>query len=138
MLKALNADQARFVALLARTARLERDAMLGHVVEGNLDGVEPARGDHNPTAELGLEPVPPTAEPVAALRDALAVLSEAARRELYTLMRIGQGDLAANKWHRGLADAERLDEAAITAAMLEDVDLHEHIMKGLYEAGLAA
>jgi len=30
MLKDLNVDQARFVALLAKAARAERDALLGH------------------------------------------------------------------------------------------------------------
>jgi len=32
MLKDLNVDQARFVALLAKAARAQRDAMLGHAL----------------------------------------------------------------------------------------------------------
>ena len=51
MLKDLNADQAHFIALLARTARTQRDALLGNVAEEDLDGVTPGRGEHNPTAE---------------------------------------------------------------------------------------
>jgi hypothetical protein len=74
---------------------------------------------------------------VAALRDALAALSEPARREVYALMRIGQGHLAANKWYRGLAEAERLGDETVAAAIVEDADLHHHITKGLYEAKLA-
>jgi hypothetical protein len=53
-------------------------------------------------------------------------------------MRIGQGDLAANKWHRGLSEAGLLGDETVMGAIIEDADLHDHIMKGLYEAGVAA
>lgn len=136
MLKELNVDQAHFVALLARTARTQRDLFLGNVPERDLGGVQPGRGEHNPTAELGFEPVPPEAPQTAALREAIATLSDTARRELYTLMRMGQGDLAAKTWERGLAEAELLGKDIVTAAIIEDPDLHDHIMKGLYDAKL--
>jgi len=138
MLKDLNVDQARFIALLARTARTQRDALLAHVAEDDLDGITPGRGEHNPTAELGFEPLPPEASQTADLREAIASLSETARRELYALMRIGQGHLAAKKWHRGLSEAEMLAGDTITAAIIEDSDLHDHLTKGLYEAKLAS
>jgi hypothetical protein len=138
MLKDLNVRQARFIALLARTARMQRDLLVGHVAEDDLDGVMPGRGEHNPTAELGFEPLPPEASQTAALREAIATLSDTARRELYTLMRIGQGDLATKKWYRGLREAEMLGEETITAAIIEDPDLHDHLTKGLYEAKLSA
>lgn len=138
MLKDLNVDQARFVALLARTARMQRDALLGHAAERDLDGTTPERGEHNPTAELGFDPLPAENSQTAALREAIASLSEPARQELYALMRIGQGHLAAKKWHRGLSEAEALGENAITAVIIDDADLHDHITKGLYEAGLSS
>jgi hypothetical protein len=138
MLKNLNVDQARFVAILARTARMQRDSFLGNVPEDGLGGMQPGRGEHNPTAELGFEPLPPDASQTAALRDAIATLSQGARNELYTLMRIGQGDLAAKTWHRGLSEAEVLSKEAITAAIIEDPDLHDHIMKALYETRLSS
>ncbi len=138
MLKDLNADQARFIALLARTARLQRDVMLGHVPERDLDGPLPARGEHNPSAELGFEPVRRGASQTAALSAAVGTLSPAARSELYTLVRIGQGDLAAKKWHRGITEAALLGDETITAAIMEDPDLHDHLTKGLYEAELLA
>jgi len=138
MLKTLNVDQARFIAVLARTARQQRDALLGNVAQDDLDGVTPGRGEHNPTAELGFEPLPEHAAQTAALREAIASLSEMARRELYALMRIGQGHLAAKTWQRGLSEAEVLGTDAITAALLEDPDLHDHLAKGLYEADLAS
>ena len=139
MLKDLHVDQARFIALLANTARAQRDALLGNVAEDDLDGPTPGRGEHNPTAELGVEPLPADAsKPAAALREAISSLSEPARRELYALMRIGQGHLAAKKWDRGLSEAEMLGDNVITAAIIDDPDLHDHVTKGLYEAKLAA
>jgi hypothetical protein len=139
MLTDLRVDQARFIALLAKTARMQRDTLLGHVAEDDLDGLTPGRGEHNPTVELGVEPLPADASrPAASLGEAINSLAEPARRELYALMRIGQGHLAAKKWHRGLTEAEMLGDRTITAAIIDDPDLHDHIMKGLYEAKLAA
>jgi hypothetical protein len=136
MLKELNVDQARFVALLAKAARAQRDDMLGNVAENDLADVKAARGEHNPTAALGFDPLHADAAQTVALRDAVATLSPTARAELYTLMRIGQRDLAAAKWHRGLSEAALLGDESIVAAMLEDSALHDHLMKGLYEANL--
>ena len=138
MLKELNVDQARFVALLAKAARTQRDELLGKVAEKELVDVTPARGEHNPTAMLGFEPMRSDAAPTAALREAIASLSPAARAELYNLMRIGQGHLAAKKWHRGLTEANLLGNDTVSAALLEDVDLHDHLLKGLYESNLAS
>lgn len=61
MLKALSPDRARFIALLANAARMQRDERLGNVAEKDLAEVKPARGDHNPTADLGFTPLPPDA-----------------------------------------------------------------------------
>ena len=135
MLKDLHPDQVRFVALLANTARVQRDALLGNVAQADLDGTSPGRGEHNPTAELGVEPVPAdVSEPSAALLQAVKSLPPIARQELYALMRIGQGHLAVQKWHRGLSEAETLGDEAIVGAIIDDPDLHDHLSKGLYEA----
>lgn len=138
MLTTLNVNQARFIALLARTARMQRDAVLGNVAEADLGAVTPGRGEHNPAAELGLEPLPAEAMQPAALREAIASLTIPARNELYALMRIGQGHLAARNWHRGLSEAEALGETTITAAIIDDPDLHDHLAKALYEAKLTS
>jgi hypothetical protein len=139
MLKDLTVDQARFVALLAKTARAQRDTLLGNAAEDDLaKEMNPARGEHNPTAALGFDPLPPSASQTVALREAIATLSPMARSELYTLVRIGQGDLAAKKWHRGLSESSLLGDETTAAAIIEDADLHDHIMKGLYEAELAS
>ena len=136
MLKELNVDQACFVALLAKAARAQRDDVLGNIAEEDLSDLKAARGEHNPTATLGFDPVRANASQTTALREAVANLSPTARAELYTLMRIGQRDLAAAKWHRGMSEAALLGDETIFGAMLEDADLHDHLMKGLYEAKL--
>jgi len=132
MLRELTKDQAHFIALLARTARIQRDKFLGNVAEEDLGGTEPGRGEHNPTASLGFEPLPPDAEQMTSLGEAIDALTPGARSELYVLTRVGRGDLTAQQWHRGLTDAGVLGESA-TAALLEDPDLHDHLIKGLYE-----
>ena len=137
MLKALNRDQVHFIALLARAARTQRDAVLGNVAEADLGGATPGRGEHNPTTELALDPLRGDAAQLAALSEAIASLSATARFELYALMQLGQGQLTARKWHSGLAEAEMLGEAAITAAIMDDPDLHDHLTKGLFEAKLS-
>lgn len=139
MLKDLHVNQARSIALLANTARMQRDALLGNVAEKDLGGPTPGRGEHNPTAELGVEPLPADpSKPAAALGEAINSMSEPARRELYALMRIGQGHLAAKKWDHGLSEAEMLGDNATKAAIIDDPDLHDHVSKGLYEVNLAA
>jgi hypothetical protein len=139
MLKDLHVSQARFIVLLANTARAQRDALLRYVAERDLDGPAPARGEHNPTVEPGIDQLPADAfQPAAALCAAINWLSEPARRELYALMRIGQGHLATKGWHQGLSEAEMLGDNAITAAITDNPDLHDHVTKGLYETKLAA
>lgn len=138
MLKDLNADQARFVALLAKAARAERDAMLGHGPDRTLNEAIAARGERNPTAALGFDPLPANNPQLKALRDALDSLSMEARSELYVVMRLGQGQTAARRWHRGLEEAQLLGDGAIAAALIEDPDLHDHVLKGLYEIDSAA
>ena len=134
MLKDLNTDQARFVALLAKAARAERDAMLGHGPDRPLNEATATRGERNPSAALGFDPLPPENSQLKALRDALGSLTEPARAELYVLMRVGQGQIAPKQWHRGLQEAQLLGDATVSSAFIEDPDLHEHILKGLYEA----
>jgi hypothetical protein len=139
MLKDLTTDQARLVARLAKAARAQRDTLLGNTAEDDLaKEMNPARGEHNPAAALGFDPLSPSASQVLELREAIATLSPMARSELYALVRIGQGDLGAKEWLRGLSEASLLGDETIAAAIVEDPDLHDHIMKALYEAERAA
>ncbi len=133
MLQKLSVDQARRVAGLAKAAREDRDALLGNVAEDELSQTRPMRGERNPTAALGFDPLPANAPTIAALRKAIGSLSAAARSELYALMRVGQGHLAAGEWRHGLAEAVAAGKDTITGTMMDDPDLHDHLLKGLYE-----
>ena len=93
-----------------------------------------ARGEHNPTAALGFAPVPADS---LQLREAIVGLTPEGRSELFALMRVGQGDLAVQEFHRGISEAATLGDETVTASLMEDADLHDHLMKGLYEAKLA-
>ena len=132
MLREMNKDQAYFIALLAQVARIQRDKLLGNVAENDLGETKSSRGEHNPTALLGFEPLPADAEQLTALREAINALTPEGRAELYALTRVGQSDLAAQDWDRGLTDAALLGKSA-AAAVLDDPDLHDHLVKGLYE-----
>ncbi|HWW47737.1 MAG TPA: DUF3775 domain-containing protein [Xanthobacteraceae bacterium] len=136
MLEDLTVDQARFVAILAKAARAERDAVLGHGSDRDLYETPAARGERNPTSALGYDPLPLENRQLAALRDALSALTPAARSELYVLTRIGHGYLVADEWHRGMQETLSLSDAAILGALTDDPDLHDHLLKGLYEARL--
>jgi Protein of unknown function (DUF3775) len=138
MLKELNRDQAEFVAVLAKAVRMQRDSSIAEVRDADLAEPKPARGQHNPTAALGFVALPEDASQLTMLRDAVDALTPDGRSELYALMRVGQGDLAAKKWRRGLTEAQTLGDHTVTAAILEDPDLHDHLMKGLYQTKLAA
>ncbi|GLQ79602.1 hypothetical protein GCM10007881_31210 [Mesorhizobium huakuii] len=138
MLKALNVDHARFIGLLARSARTQRDRLLGNVQEQDLAGPAPVRGEHNPTAEFGLEPFPSDSSPTVLLREALSDLSEKSLCELYALMRVGQGHLAARKFYRGVSEAQTLGSEMVVSTLIEDPDLHDHIAKALFATKLAS
>jgi hypothetical protein len=133
MLRQLTEQQAHQIAALARAVRKARDALLDNVPDEDLAEPPAARGEHNPTAAFALDPLPPDDPSVAALQRALGALAPAARSELFVLMRMGQGDYGINDWEQGLAEAELLGDQTVTAAMIEDLDLHDHITKGLYE-----
>lgn len=133
MLKTLTSDEARGVSLLAKAARAERDKLLGNVPEEDLGEAEPARGEHNPAAALGFEPLDQRADPLELLRRRIAELAPEARAELYALMRLGRGDGARRDWDRRVAEGDAMEELVLTAALMEDADLHLHLAKGLYE-----
>ena len=133
MLRQLTEEQARQIAALAKAVRKARDALLDNVPDEDMGEPPAARGEHNPTAAFALDPLPPDDPAVAALQGALGALEPGARSELFVLMRMGQGDFAISDWDRGLSEAELLGEATVVAALIEDLDLHDHITKGLYE-----
>ena len=133
MLQQLTAEQARQIAALAKAVRKARDALLDNVPDEDLGEPPAARGEHNPTAAFALDPLPLDDPSLAALRQAVGALAPGARSELFVLMRMGQGDFAITDWDRGLSEAELLGDGTVMGAIIEDLDLHDHITKGLYE-----
>ena len=115
----------------SRSPACSATSFCGNVSEEDLVGTKSSRGEHNPTVLLGFEPLPPDAEQLTALREAISSLTPEGRAELHALMRVGQGDLAAQDWDRGLDEAALLGEQAV-GALLDDPDLHDHLVKALY------
>jgi hypothetical protein len=133
MLTKLMVEQAREIAELAKVARKARDKFLGNVPEKAIGEPPPARGEHNPTAALGYDPLPRDALPLRDLCNVVNSLEPAARAELFALMQIGQSDLALGDWQRLLDESAMLDDETITAALCENPDLQVNLIKGLYE-----
>ena len=111
------------------------------MAENDLGGRTPGRVEHNPTVELGVEPLPANAsKPAAALCEAISSPSEPAPRELYALVRIGQGRLEAPA--RQIAENSAVDGGVVVSRMLGgqgnfgfDAARKEYV--DLVEAGIA-
>jgi hypothetical protein len=136
MLKKLSIAEVKHIAEMARAARDARDQMLGKVHEEALGEPKPARGEHNPAAGLGLDPLPPNHPVRAALRQAITALPSSARWELRALMWVGRGDYATKDLERAVADASTAQDDVTIGALVDQSDLHEFLMKGLYELEL--
>ena len=109
----LTVETARLIAALAKTARKARDAILDSVPEKDLGEPPVTRGEHNPTGALGFDSLLATRRSQH-YAQAVSTLGTA-RSELFVLMRMGQGDLAAGDWDRGLSEAERLGDETVAA-----------------------
>ena len=134
-LQELTAAQAKRVARIAKAARVVQEASFGTVPQQDFGEPIPAHGERDPSRTPEIDSLPIDAPQVRELRQTVIALAPSARRELFMLMRIGKGDYAIGDWDRGLADANLLDDEAIAGAITEDGDLHDHVMKALYEAG---
>lgn len=136
MLEKLTLDQAKRIAALAQAARRGRDWSLSPLPEKAFGEPEPARGEHNPSSAVGLEPLPPGHPARLALQQAIADLPAEALPELQALIWLGRGDYAGKDWAEAVAAASITPESAIDA-IAEEPDLHDLVMKGLYELALA-
>ena len=135
MLEKIAAEEVKRIAGLAKAAREARDRMLEKIPDGALDQPTPARGEHNPAAALGLEPLPADHPARLALKGAIDSLPSGARRELLALMWIGRNDYGTAEWERAMTDATTPFE--VTAdTLMEESDLSAFLLKGLYEMKL--
>lgn len=132
MLQSLSYDEAKQVAELAKTARGMRDWILTEIAEDKLGEPRPARGQHDPAGNIGLEPLPASHPARLALEQRIASLSDEARWELQALAWIGRGDYSAGQWDKAVSTASTSAEASVQM-LTDNADLHDHITKGLYE-----
>jgi hypothetical protein len=136
MLKSVSVEDVKRIAELAKAARDVRDEMLSEVREQDLAQPKPARGEHNPAAALGLDPVPFDHPTRKVLREAIEGLSPDARRELLALVWIGRGDYGAAELDKAFADAASITDLPVDRFTSEP-DLHHLLMKSLYEMNLS-
>ena len=136
MLEKIKVVEVKHIAEMAKAARDARDQMLDKVRDEDLGELKPARGEHNPAGGLGLDPLPPDHPVRAALREAVMALPASGRSELRALLSIGQGDYAAKDWAKAVTAAATAPDDATAAMLLEEADLHQYLMKALYELGI--
>jgi hypothetical protein len=136
MLKKISVSEVRHIAGLANAVRTSRDHLIDKVRDESVAEPKPARGEHNPTAVLGLDPLEAHHPATQALREAIEALPGAARWELRAMMWVAQGDYAAKDFERAVADASARPDDVTIGALMEQADLHEYLMKALYEMKL--
>ena len=137
MLYEIEILEARRIAELAAAAREARDRCLAPVPEAELGEPPPARGEHHAAGSLGFAGVPEDEPAHLALREAIEALPSDIRRKLWTVMRTGCGDYARDDWDQAMATADNLSDQIILGDLAEEIDLHDRLMKGLYEIGAA-
>jgi hypothetical protein len=133
MLSKITVAEVKHVAEMAKAAREARDQILDKIRNEDLGEPTPGKGEHDPAGWLGLDPLPADHPVRAALQDAVAALTASARSELQALLSIGRGDYAAKDWEQAVADATTVRDDVTIAMLLEEADLHQYLMKALYE-----
>ena len=137
MLHEIEILEARRIAELAAAARDARDQALAAVPEAELGEPQAARGQHHPAGALGFGAMPPDMPAYQALRQAIEDMPTDIRRTIWAAMRIGCGDYARGDWDEAVAAAGNLSDATIVNDLADEIDLHDRLMKGLYEIGAA-
>ena len=135
MLHELEILEIHRIADLAAAAREARDRVLTPVREAQLGELPSARGEHHLVGTLGFGALPGEELTHRALREAIEKLLPDIRRKLWVVMRIGYGNYGPADWDRANAAAEAISDATIVAELADEVDLHDRLMKGLYEIG---
>lgn len=129
--------EARRIAELADDARNVRGRLLQGVREADLSDAPSARGIHNPSAALPLDDVLGQTPAYRALREAINGLPHEIQVKLWVTAQVGQGNLTAADWERGLATAELLRGEELAGYMLANTDLPDCLRKGLFLLGEA-
>jgi hypothetical protein len=135
-LESITTEQVEQIATLAKAVRRAQDDSLAELTERNLREPKPARGEHNPVAAVGVEPLPAAHPARVNLINAIAALSDAAHAELLALFWIGRGQYGAKDWPRVVAYATAMPGISSKEFLAEQPDLYERLIKGLYELDL--
>jgi hypothetical protein len=137
MLTEITSTHVHRIAQLAKVARDARDGLLHGLPEEIVGEPHPARGEQDRMGAGGFDVLPADDPAVTALRGAISGLKPAARSELFSLMRIGQGELGPGDWQRGLSEATTLGDESVGGILADDINLQSHLEKGLYGLGAA-
>jgi hypothetical protein len=129
MLEAIDANEIREIAALAKAARAVQDRLLNkmRIVDRFEDGKELAAQTAE-TLDVTLDN-----EPLHQLRSRIAGLAEEARLELAAVMLVGRGDVAAQQWTAALDEARGRGDASDAEALARKPDLAEYLAKGLFQ-----
>jgi hypothetical protein len=132
-------ELAQRIAALAAAAREARDRMLTKVRDSELSELSPVRSAHNSDPEdvLGFAVLPDDEPALKRLREGIGLLPAQMRRTLWAVMQIGTGDYASGDWDAVRQEADNLSDQRISIDLADDPDLHDKMMKGLYELGVA-
>ncbi len=137
MLKQISVDTVKQAADLAHEAVADRQRFLAGMRNIDLEEQRSERGSRNPTDLDALSILSSDASgALDQLRRMLEELTPEQRVELRAVMIVGRGDFAGNQWDRALDEAGRAPDASHYTDIAERVDLHDYLMKGLYELNL--
>ena len=137
MLNDNEAGDIRRIAQLALKAGEAQDRAFVNTAVLELDEPHPPQGEGRPVNDLGLAALPDDEPTVRALRDAIDDAPDEFKRKLWVVSRIGNGDYAAGQWDQAIADAVLLPRSAFISELADEADLHDRLMKGLFELGIA-
>jgi hypothetical protein len=113
--------------------------MLAKIRDGELGELPPVRSAQNsdPEDALGFAVLPDDTPALVRLRQGIDRLPAPTRRTLWAVAQIGTGDYARGDWEAVRQEADNLSDQRITVDLTDDADLHDKLMKGLYELGVS-
>ena len=132
MLECLASVEIRALADKARAARDAAERLLHGVHDAEVGEPKPARRRPDQGPAIRLDLLAESDPHRRALVESLSALPPMARRELWALVLIGRGDYGLRDWERAMSEANRLSDID-ASFFIEQPDLHEHLMKGVYE-----
>ena len=137
MLNDNEAGEVRRIAELAQAAGEAQDRAFVNAAVLELDEPHPPQAEGRRVNDLGLAALPDDEPRVRAMRNAIEGASDELKRKLWAVSRIGSGDYAAGQWDQAIADVALLPHSAFISELADEADLHDRLMKGLYELGIA-